>query len=65
MPSIRQFLEYYLLLFPEKGRGKREIVDEIKERSGGNRPFRPTGVLWPAIRMYEMHDFLVVACQRR
>jgi len=48
-PSIRQFLEYYLLLLlSEKGRSRREMVDEIRERSAGNRSYRPGGVLWPA-----------------
>jgi len=48
-PTIRQFLDYYLLvLLSEKGRSKRQMIDEIKERSEGNRPFRSSGVLWPA-----------------
>jgi len=48
-PTIRQFLEYYLLvLLSEKGRSKRQMVDEIKGRSEGNRAYRSDGVLWPA-----------------
>lgn len=48
-PSIRRFLRYYLLvLLAEEPRSKREMVREIRERSEGNRPYRSTGVLWPA-----------------
>lgn len=48
-PSIRQFLEYYLLLLlSEKRRSKREMVDEIRERSAENRSYRRSGTLWPA-----------------
>ncbi len=48
-PSIRDFLEYYLLvLLSEKARSKGEMVEEIRERSETNRPYRSTGVLWPA-----------------
>jgi SAM-dependent methyltransferase len=39
-----------LVLLSEKARSKRELVQQIKERSAGNRSFRPTGVLWPASR---------------
>jgi len=48
-PSIREFLQYYLLvLLAEKAQTKQELVREIKERSADNRLYRPTGVLWPA-----------------
>ncbi len=48
-PTVRQFLDYYLLLLlSEKSRSKRQMVDEIRERSAGNRSYRPSGVLWPA-----------------
>jgi len=48
-PSIRQFLRYYLLvLLSEKARTRRQMVEEIRERSDGNRSYRPNGVLWPA-----------------
>lgn len=48
-PTIRQFLEYYLLvLLSEKRRSKRQMVDEIRHRSEGNRSYRSSGVLWPA-----------------
>ena len=48
-PSLRHFLEYYLLvLLSEKRRSKDQMVGEIKERSAGNRPYRSNGVLWPA-----------------
>lgn len=50
-PSIREFLEHYVLvLLAEKARTKRELVQQIKERSAENRSFRSTGVLWPASR---------------
>jgi len=48
-PSIRQFLHYYLLLLlSEKARTKPQMVQEIRERSAGNRLYRSAGVLWPA-----------------
>jgi len=48
-PSIREFLQYYLLvLLSEKAQSKQELVREIKERSADNRVYRPTGILWPA-----------------
>jgi len=48
-PSIREFLQYYLLvLLAEKAQTKQQLVREIKERSADNRLYRPTGVLWPA-----------------
>jgi ubiquinone/menaquinone biosynthesis C-methylase UbiE len=48
-PTIRQFLEYYLLvLLSEKSRSKRQMVEEIRQRSAGNRSYRSNGVLWPA-----------------
>jgi len=48
-PSIREFLQYYLLvLLSEKAQTKPELVRQIKERSADNRLYRPTGVLWPA-----------------
>lgn len=37
-----------MLLLSEKARSKREMVEEIRERSAGNRSYRSTGVLWPA-----------------
>jgi len=48
-PSIRKFLQYYLLvLLSEKAQTKQDLVREIKERSADNRSYRSTGVLWPA-----------------
>ncbi|MCK4323585.1 MAG: class I SAM-dependent methyltransferase [Armatimonadetes bacterium] len=48
-PSIREFLQYYLLvLLSEKAQTKQELVREIKERSADNRLYRPSGVLWVA-----------------
>jgi len=48
-PSIREFLEYYLLvLLAESPQTKREMVQQIKERSAENQSYRSTGVLWPA-----------------
>ena len=48
-PTVRQFLEYYLLvLLAEKGHSKRQMVDEIRGRSVGNRSYRSNGVLRPA-----------------
>ncbi len=48
-PSIREFLEYYLLvLLAESPQTKREMIQQIKERSAENRSYRPSGVLWPA-----------------
>ena len=48
-PSIRQFLEHYVLvLLSEKGRTKRQLIREIMERSVGNRSYRLSGALWPA-----------------
>ncbi len=48
-PSIREFLAYYVLfLLSEKRRSRPEMVQEIKERSSGNRSYRSNGVLWPA-----------------
>ncbi len=48
-PSIREFLQYYLLvLVSEKAQTKQELVREIKERSADNRLYRPSGVLWVA-----------------
>ncbi len=48
-PSIRQFLKHYLLvLLAEKGHTRAQMVEQIKQRSGGNRDFRASGMLWPA-----------------
>jgi len=48
-PSIREFLQYYLLVLLAEGpQTKREMVRQIRERSADNRAYRPTGVLWPA-----------------
>lgn len=48
-PTIRQFLEYYILvLLSEKQRSKGQIIDKTRERSEANRPYRSNGVLWPA-----------------
>jgi len=48
-PSIREFLQYYLLVLLAEGpQTKWEMVRQIRERSADNRVYRPTGVLWPA-----------------
>jgi ubiquinone/menaquinone biosynthesis C-methylase UbiE len=45
-PSIREFLQYYVLvLLHAKRRTIRELVEEIEARSGENRPFHSGGVL--------------------
>jgi|GEM_PF-1062347 len=53
-PSIREFLEYYVLvLLGAKTRTMRELVEEIKARSAENRSFRSSGVLDVGIRQME------------
>ena len=53
-PSIREFLEYYVLvLLGARRRTLRELVDEIESRSAENRPFRSSGVLHVGIRQME------------
>ncbi len=48
-PSIREFLHYYVLvLLAEHSRTRRELIEEIRERSIGNRSYRSSGVLWVA-----------------
>ena len=45
-PGVRDFLEYYLLvLLAGKSLTRRQLADEIKDRSAENREFRATGVL--------------------
>jgi len=56
-PSIREFLEYYLLvLLSRKRRTSRELLDEIKRRSEENRQYRRDGLL--RIDSNEMHNVL-------
>jgi len=53
-PSIREFLEYYVLvLLGTKRRTMRELVEEIKARSAENRPIRSSGVLHLGIKQME------------
>ena len=48
-PSIREFLRYYVLvLLAEKSQTKRQLIQEIKQRSVDNRAYRPSGALWVA-----------------
>ncbi len=48
-PSLREFLRYYVLvLLTEESRTKTQLIQEIKQRSAGNRVYRPAGVLWVA-----------------
>lgn len=48
-PSIREFLNYYVLvLLAEGSQTKRQLIQEIKQRSADNRVYRPSGVLWVA-----------------
>lgn len=48
-PSIREFVRYYvLLLLAEENRTKRELIEEIRQRSIGNRSYRSSGILWVA-----------------
>jgi len=52
--SIREFLEYYVLvLLGAKTRTMRKLVEEIKARSAENRSFRSSGVLHVGIRQTE------------
>lgn len=45
-PSVREFLEYYLLvLLGKKGHSKRELTEAIREESAANRSYRASGVL--------------------
>jgi ubiquinone/menaquinone biosynthesis C-methylase UbiE len=53
-PSIREFLEYYVLvLLDGKRRTTRELVGEIESRSAENRPYRSSGALHIGIRQME------------
>jgi ubiquinone/menaquinone biosynthesis C-methylase UbiE len=53
-PSIREFLEYYVLvLLDAKRRTMGELVEEIEFRSAENRPYRSSGVLHVGIRQIE------------
>jgi len=48
-PSIREFLNYYVLvLLAEQPHTKRELIQEIRDRSADNRVYRSTGALWVA-----------------
>lgn len=48
-PSIRKFLQYYLLvLLACRSQTKRELIQAIKEKSANNRRYRSRGVLWVA-----------------
>ena len=48
-PSIREFLEYYVLvLLAEDSQTKRQLIEAIKHRSADDRLYRPGGVLWVA-----------------
>ncbi len=62
-PSIREFLEYYVLvLLAEKSRTTRELIQEIKQRSADNRSYRPGGILWVATA--EMSKIVSALCER-
>lgn len=48
-PSIREFVGYYVLvLLADERRTTRELIEEIRERSIGNRSYRSSGILWVA-----------------